>query len=997
MKLTNVFSRPYSLLFGYDIFISYTRDGSKEYARKLYEQLTSLDYSCFIDNKEVPGGRSLNSSLNAALKGSKTLILIGTSRALQREYVQLEFAEFANTGHPIIPINVASAITIGTVLEAKPWSVIRERDLVWIDETAEAVTSGLPSPEVYEGVQNLFQFTRRNVVRRRWTTVAVVAILVAALAAIWQARTASAQAQIAVEQTKIAKTQTHIAEDRKAEIESQTRKLEEEQLKLAGKNKELEGKKTELEAKTREALTNANKARKQEALARTNAATAERRQRSAESLYLADQGRREYGTNPMLGLALSLEALQHVPSDDKSTRTAIERNVRDRIAYGRIARLDQGDFGKPYFLQGRPFFVLSRPGKAGALLDTQTGTHLQTLPGEVDGVTDPFYKWDQGAVIKNQIILVDSDLPYFLVHYKDVPAELRRRSDASVAASGDIGSVGARFNAGDPYFLIRYQNAPGELRRVDNDNVSVPLSDKSRGEDISLTFVPGAPYFLVTYERIPPELRRVDTGEIVERLSLKSISPSRFELAFSRDRAYYAISYSPDLTDPRAELRRTDTNKAVTLGPNVKRIFFSPVSNQLVVDYLDAPGELRHTDGEEVIRLSGRIREVVFNQADNHFVVLYSDAPGEIRQADGHMVIALSARVESLRAAEKGPGFWINGYGGDGYVALLHVKDNRLEELPIQRFDSGEAIRPAYFIARNPVAGHEEIRRAESGEVLRLTGKLAAANVFRYRSEIPYIQIGCKIAPPLQCDAFGLLHTGTGKLTPLNFAPHRITLSPKGTLFVVERDGGADLHNTETGEIVASSSYEMYFSPDDAYVVTDNDDHPDELVWTKTAKVIKLADEVSKANFNATSSLVKINYKDQPTELRRTSDGEILMTVKDVSFSKDGYYFTVTYENDQSELWAAKGAFHRLANLESGVAGVEFDTLGGRAFIWYNDRHAYLLDLNWLNAIGGVPEKLGEKELINIACQPFTDRVIEGLELKRFVQNAPLQICRSPR
>src|SRR5687768_9711253 len=74
MKLKTLFSLPYSLLFGYDIFISYTRDGSKDYARKLYDQLTSLDYSCFIDNKDVPGGRSLNTSLNAALKGSKTLI-----------------------------------------------------------------------------------------------------------------------------------------------------------------------------------------------------------------------------------------------------------------------------------------------------------------------------------------------------------------------------------------------------------------------------------------------------------------------------------------------------------------------------------------------------------------------------------------------------------------------------------------------------------------------------------------------------------------------------------------------------------------------------------------------------------------------------------------------------------------------------------------------------------------------------------------------------------
>ena len=101
----------------------------------------------------------------------------------------------------------------------------------------------------------------------------------------------------------------------------------------------------------------------------------------------------------------------------------------------------------------------------------------------------------------------------------------------------------------------------------------------------------------------------------------------------------------------------------------------------------------------------------------------------------------------------------------------------------------------------------------------------------------------------------------------------------------------------------------------------------------------------------------------------------------------------ITGEDDRSELWGEQGGFHRLADLESGVAGIHFDTARARVVVWYEDRHAYLLDLNWLNAIRGVHEKLTDKELIGIACQPFTDKIINGLDLKRFTPNASLQIC----
>lgn len=289
MGLTSLTNAARSHLFGYDIFISYTRADAKEYAAKLYEQLTSLDYSCFFDKKEAPGGSSLNSALRSALAGSKTLVLVATEKALSREYVRLEFGEFAAKRRIIIPINVDSALTEEKLKEG-PWSVIKERDLIWLDETAESLKSGLPSPEVYEGIQNLFKFTRRNVTRRRWTTGAAFLILGVAALALWQAKDARAQKLLADEQRAIAVEQRAIAERQTQDLLANKARLQEANDLVRAKVEELQKSQAELEAKSKEAVESAGKAREQEALARASAREAETQQKLAqEKALLAEE------------------------------------------------------------------------------------------------------------------------------------------------------------------------------------------------------------------------------------------------------------------------------------------------------------------------------------------------------------------------------------------------------------------------------------------------------------------------------------------------------------------------------------------------------------------------------------------------------------------------------------------------------------------------------------------------------------------------------------
>src|SRR5918998_1572202 len=93
-----LFRRLFKFLFRYDIFISYARRDGKGYALKLKEQLTSLDFSCFLDYEELPPGNSLNSTLRRALKRSAAVVVLGTEGALASRYVELEVSEFARTG-----------------------------------------------------------------------------------------------------------------------------------------------------------------------------------------------------------------------------------------------------------------------------------------------------------------------------------------------------------------------------------------------------------------------------------------------------------------------------------------------------------------------------------------------------------------------------------------------------------------------------------------------------------------------------------------------------------------------------------------------------------------------------------------------------------------------------------------------------------------------------------------------------------------------------------
>ena len=139
----------------------------------------------------------------------------------------------------------------------------------------------------------------------------------------------------------------------------------------------------------------------------------------------------------------------------------------------------------------------------------------------------------------------------------------------------------------------------------------------------------------------------------------------------------------------------------------------------------------------------------------------------------------------------------------------------------------------------------------------------------------------------------------------------------------------------------------------------------------------------ARATFSPDSSFFLVNYSSfydsTPSELRRTSDGMLIMRLagaldyfKSASFI--GEIFILHYENKQSEVWQSGPTPHRLATLGFGFEGY----LDSQSFVISPNRQALvarystgnvdLLDLGWLRAMGGSPAALPAEELVRLAC-----------------------------
>ncbi|HKO56434.1 MAG TPA: TIR domain-containing protein, partial [Thermoanaerobaculia bacterium] len=150
------------LRYRYDIFISYARSDGSAYAEGLKRSLAELDFTCFLDRHDLPAGEGLTRALHEAIRRSARQVIVGTPRATdpERKYIALEVEEFHASGRKAIPID------IGGALAAVEWDALRGDDLVWIDESVEALQRGIPSLSVVESIRTAFEIKKRNAVLR---------------------------------------------------------------------------------------------------------------------------------------------------------------------------------------------------------------------------------------------------------------------------------------------------------------------------------------------------------------------------------------------------------------------------------------------------------------------------------------------------------------------------------------------------------------------------------------------------------------------------------------------------------------------------------------------------------------------------------------------------------------------------------------------------------------------------------------------------------------
>ena len=276
----SLFKTLFRFLFRYDIFISYARSDGKEYALKLRDQLKQLDFSCFLDYDELPPGNSLNNTLKRALRRSAALVVVGTERAVKSRYVELEVGEFAATGRAIIPIDME-----GTLKEM-PWPVVRERDIVWIDEMQTALTKATPSPTVADSIDKLFKYTRRNSRVRAQvlaTIILFVLVVVASLFMIRQQVNAATLASAEAErQTIEARNQKSAADAASADAVEQRRAADAATGRAEAATAEADTARGRATAAEKAAGEAAREAKRQEQMALANAERAKAEQAVAE-------------------------------------------------------------------------------------------------------------------------------------------------------------------------------------------------------------------------------------------------------------------------------------------------------------------------------------------------------------------------------------------------------------------------------------------------------------------------------------------------------------------------------------------------------------------------------------------------------------------------------------------------------------------------------------------------------------------------------------------
>src|SRR5438876_40519 len=191
MRFQNITGRLVDVIFGYDFFVSHTwADGSK-YAHSLYEKLKAQGFTVFHDEEEYARGDNWTLLGRRALRKTRQLILIATSRVHESAPVLKELTAFQSTGRRIIPIEIGDALNPQKYPKSPLLPLIATEVLKINQPLQEGIIPNEAPPEVVRELRRGFQHVRQAQLRVRFLLGACLVLLGVSSIAIWQAITAS--------------------------------------------------------------------------------------------------------------------------------------------------------------------------------------------------------------------------------------------------------------------------------------------------------------------------------------------------------------------------------------------------------------------------------------------------------------------------------------------------------------------------------------------------------------------------------------------------------------------------------------------------------------------------------------------------------------------------------------------------------------------------------------------------------------------------------------
>lgn len=212
-------------VFGYDVFISFALGapprGTQAYGSDLARRLRERNFTVFYSEDVALPGTPLAKTIAKALARSRSMVVIANDGTLlDPRWVRTEAQQYKSLRPKgkLIPINVDNALQrVGSddaTIAWLPWP-----GTIWVDESKEAVASGIVSRDAFERLHISPAYMRAGL----WWMTAVIAFTTLLLAS---SMFAAYNAYRYREQTIVANNQKDIAIEQKERAETQRRRAQ---------------------------------------------------------------------------------------------------------------------------------------------------------------------------------------------------------------------------------------------------------------------------------------------------------------------------------------------------------------------------------------------------------------------------------------------------------------------------------------------------------------------------------------------------------------------------------------------------------------------------------------------------------------------------------------------------------------------------------------------------------------------------------------------------